>query len=131
MTKKNTQPQYDESTDLGHLPIEHTPPTNDTALLSFLAGIGGWLIGLGGFFFLSTLGFCCVPVAMASWAASLVAGRMSKNQIAKTGEEGSDLATWGMAASFAGFAVTILGIIAILLLLLLGVISLGALNTLQ
>lgn len=133
MNEKDPQPyQYEEeTTDLGHLPLDYSPPTNDTALISLLTGVGGWAILGGGIVFLSTLSACCVPIAWASWAVSLITARTSKAQMAASDEQGHDLAQWGQILSLAGLAITVLGLLFIVAALLLGVISLGALSFMQ
>jgi hypothetical protein len=98
-------------------------PTNDLALVSLIAGIGGWVLGaLGICPLLSGFNLCFAPVAFVAWAAALFAGFVARSQIAESAEAGDDLATWGMAAGGAGLVLgTFVLILVAVLVLVLGI----------
>jgi hypothetical protein len=117
------QGQVGDVTDLGHLDSEPVPPTNDMALVSFLAGIGGWILGgLGLCPFLQAFSLCLAPLAFAAWSGALISGFVARGQIAESQEAGNDLAIWGMAAGGTGLLLGILiALVAAALFVLLGI----------
>lgn len=112
----------EQVTDLGHLEGERVPPTNDMALVSLLAGVGGWILAVGGICpLLQAVNVCLAPLAFGAWALALFSGFVARSQIAETADGGDDLAVWGMAAGGAGMAAGTL----LLLVLAVAVLALG------
>lgn len=113
----------EEVTDLGHIDGDTIAPTNDMALLSLLAGVGGWILGAIGLCpLLQGFNLCVAPLAFVAWAAALFSGFIARAQLAESEEGGDDLAVWGMAAGGAGIALgTLLLLLTVLLVLVLGV----------
>ena len=119
----NQASQGEEVTDLGHLTGKPVPPTNDMALVSFLSGVGGWILGAFGICpLLQGLNLCLVPLAFLAWAGALYSGFIARGQLMESEEGGKDLAVWGMASGGAGIVLgTLLVLIVAVLFLVLGV----------
>ena len=113
----------EDVTDLGHIEGEAVAPTNDIALLSLLAGVGGWILAAIGICpLLQGFNLCVAPLAFVAWAGALVSGFIARAQLADSEEGGDDLAVWGMAVAGAGIALgTLLLILLVVLVLVLGV----------
>lgn len=113
----------EEVTDLGHLDGKPVPPTNDMALVSLLAGVGGWILAAFGICpLLQGFNLCLAPLAFLAWATALFSGFISRGQIAESKEGGTDLATWGMVTGGAGIVLgTLLLLLVAVLFFLLGV----------
>ncbi len=123
-----SQPEQDDVTDLSFIDTPEVPPTNDLALVSFLTGIGGWVIVVLGFCSSgSAFAICCLGIALLSWVAALFSGSFALREIAERGDNGRKLALWGLGSGAvgAGLAVTL---VILLILSALGLISLGLLE---
>ena len=112
----------EEITDLGHLDGGYVPPTNDLALVSFLAGIGGWILAAFGVCpLLQGFNLCLAPLAFVTWTIALFSGFIARSQIMESEEGGDDLAVWGMATGGAGLVLgTLLLLILVVLVFVLG-----------
>lgn len=109
-------------TDLGHLEGGYVPPTNDMALVSFLAGIGGWILAAFGVCpLLQGFNLCLAPLAFVAWTTALFSGFIARSQIMESEEGGDDLAVWGMAVGGAGLVLgTLLVLVLVVLVFVLG-----------
>ena len=124
----SSQSQADDITDLSAIDTPEEPPINDLALVSFLTGIGGWVIVVLGFCSAgSAFAICCLGIALLSWLAALFSGSFALREIAERGDTGRKLALWGVGtgAVGAGLALTL---VILLLLSAFGLISLGLLE---
>lgn len=119
----------DDATSLEEIPTTTVAPTSDIALVSFLAGVGGWLLAAASICPISQYvgGLCILPLAFVAWTVALFTGFIARSQIATSGEEGADMATWGLIAGGSGLLLGTLVLLVLALLLLLGVVGLGAL----
>jgi hypothetical protein len=119
----------EESTDLSGIDSPPEPPTNDIALISFLTGVGGWVlafIGICPFVSAFTGGFSgvgCTLLSFIAWIIAIPAGYMARQQITKRGEGGDNLARIGMMSGIAGIGITVL-----LFCVVLGAVLAGALT---
>lgn len=119
----------EKPTDLSGIDSPPEPPTNDVALVSFLAGIGGWalaLIGICPFVSVFTGGFSgvgCTSLSFVAWIIAIPAGYIAHQQITSRGEGGDNLARWGMISGIAGIAITVL-----LFCVVMGAVLAGALT---
>ncbi|MCB0008965.1 MAG: hypothetical protein KDE04_21005, partial [Anaerolineales bacterium] len=87
-----SQPGPDDATDLSFIDAPEVPPTNDLALVSFLTGIGGWVIVVLGFCSAgSAFAICCLGIALLSWIAALFSGSFALREIAERGDNGRQL----------------------------------------
>ena len=92
-------------------PVE--PSTNRLALISFLAGIGGWLAIIGGicplslFFTVGYSGVGCLSLSFIAWIGAIVTGDLARKKIAIHGEAGENLAVWGMLAGIFGLCAVV------------------------
>ncbi|MDX1688456.1 MAG: DUF4190 domain-containing protein [Candidatus Promineifilaceae bacterium] len=123
--------EYEENvTTLEEIPATTVAPTNDMALVSFLAGAGGWVVAIAAICPISQYvgGLCILPLAFVAWTVALFTGFIARGQIATGDEEGDDMATWGLIAGGAGLVLGTLALVLLALLLLLGIVGLGALT---
>lgn len=127
MKKEPFWDEYQEdSTKLDGLPAHYIPPTNDRALLSFLAGLGGWALAVFSLCpFTVYLSLCCASLALLSWGVGLFSGFTARRQLAAREEGGSELATWGLLSSAAGI---LLAGLALLLVVSAALLSLTGLS---
>lgn len=124
----------EKPTDLSGIDSPPELPTNDVALISFLAGIGGWvlaLIGICPFVSAFTGGFSgvgCTSLSFIAWIIAIPAGYMARQQITKRGEGGDNLARIGMISGIAGIAITILLFCIVMVAVLAGAVALPFLD---
>lgn len=124
---------YEEgATSLEEIPTTTVAPTNDMALVSFLVGAGGWVVAVAAVCPISQYvgGLCILPLAFVAWTIALFTGFIARGQIATSGEEGHDMATWGLLAGGSGLLLGTVTLVALAILLLLGIVGLGALTPL-
>ena len=123
-----SQPGQDDVTDLSFIDAAEVPPMNDMALVSFLTGLGGWVIVVLGLCSTgSAFAICCLGIALLSWVAAVFCGSFALREIAERGDNGRTLALWGLGSGAvgAGLAVTL---VILLVLSAMGLISLGLLE---
>lgn len=109
-------------TDLGHIESVKVPPTNDMALVSFLGGVGGWILAaLGICPLLQGFNLCIAPLAFVAWTTALITGFVARDQLADGKEGGEDLAVWGMATGGVGIVLGSAVVLLVVLLLILGI----------
>lgn len=124
-----SQKRHEEDvTSLEHIPTTTIPSTNDMALVSLLAGVGGWIIAVATLCPISQYvgGICFLPLAFIAWTIALLTGFIARGQIAYTGEGGADMATWGLILATGGLVLGMLALMVLVILLLLGIVGLGA-----
>jgi predicted small integral membrane protein len=105
--------QTGPSTVVPHTPhLEVHTPTNGLAMVSLVTGI------------LSYLGHV-IPIIGGSTLAliAIITGWIARRQIAKTGEQGKDVATIGMVLGFINIGIVLLILIAIFFLVFVAGIS--------
>lgn len=123
------RPYEEDSTNLEDIPTTTVAPTNDMALVSFLVGAGGWVLAVAAVCPISQYvgGLCILPLAFVAWTIALFTGFIARGQLSTSGEEGGDMATWGLLAGGSGLLLGTLALVVLAILLLLGIVGLGAL----
>lgn len=112
----------DQVTNLKEMESNYIPPTNDAALVSFLAGVAGWFLAAAAICPISQYvgGLCAVPLAFVAWAIALFAGFHAKGRILESGEGGAELARWGLISSVSGILLTSIALSVLLVVVALG-----------
>lgn len=124
----------EKPTDLSGIDSPPDPPMNDLAIVSFVAGIGGWVlavIGLCPFVATFTGGlssFGCSTLSLATWLIAIPAGIWAQQRIKTQGAGGENLARLGLISGVAGLAITVLLFCVVLGLVLAGALTLPFLD---
>lgn len=126
--------KMDEITDLAEIETPPEPPMNDLALMAFLAGVGGWVLGVIGICPIAaafTGGFSvpgCTSISFIAWITAIPLGYLARKQLKEWGEGGDHLARWGIISGAVGLSLSLLLFCAVFAAVMAGTVALPFLD---